>query len=543
MQIIQKVKLIWKTVTAFERKMLLFFIILIPISTAIELLHLISIVPLVNGLGGDQGNTTNFMISSENLSILAVCAIFGAVSVLSAITRYIHNMLLHKSTYGVLKQVSNAMYQARILGSFSRTYDQKSSDVFNLFSNKLLYLAAHFLGPVLAILHGVFLVVMIVTMLLVQLKVIFIILIVFVVAVYGVYISLSKKITIKNSRAISLDTARHVALVVQLSDYLKEIKLFGIEQENINKFFNVEKTLRSSQVSVQIIAHGSKFIVEAVALVGIALAIIVASAWNDPSIIAKLALLVFSTQKLLPAIQNLFSNYSLILSGKDMVAEIFQEIEVAESIPLKSTSKRPAPRGDRQITRVCCKELKFSYPNSPELQFDEIDFEIGGLNCIVGRSGSGKSSLTNLLSNLFNPNSGDIRYFAHDNPIPTDEVSFSYCSQQPVIFDATVEENLINKPANFHTISKVVDIDFVSTGHRIHSKNLSGGERQRIGIARAINVKSDVYIFDEPTAALDEHNVRKFILGIIEFSKKNLVIIVTHDDRLIVKAERLINLS
>jgi|GEM_PF-3584698 len=542
-QTIHKVKLIWKTVTAFERKLLLIYIILIPIVTAVELLHLASIVPLVNGLAGDQGLTTDFMLLSENPSILKVCIIFGSVSVFSAMTRYIHTALLYKSTYSVLKQVSHVMYQVRILGPYSRSYDRKNSDAFNLFSNKLIYLTAHFLGPILAILHGSFLVLMIVTMLLIQLKWLFVILIVFVVIVYGVYFYVSKKITIKNSLAISLDTARHLALVVRITDYLKEIKLFGIEQESINKFFNVEEKLRNSQISVQIIAHGSKFIVEAVALLGIAVAIIAASTWNEATIIAKLALLVFSTQKLLPATQNVFSAYSLILSGKDMVAEVFQEIKIMQNITVKNVSQRPTHPADRLITRVWCRGLKFSYPNSPELKFDEIDFEIGGLNCIIGRSGSGKSSFTNLLSNLFKPNSGDIRYFSYGNSIPTDEVSFSYCSQQPVIFDATVEENLISEPANFHSISKVVDIDFVSKGHRIHPKNLSGGERQRIGIARAINVKSDVYIFDEPTAALDDHNVRKFVLGIIEFSKKNLVIIVTHDDRLIVKAERLFHLS
>lgn len=543
MQIIFKMQLIWKTVTSFERKKLLLFIILIPISTSIELIHLISIVPLVNILASDQGAAISFTTTFENLSILEICAIFCIVSVLSAMTRYLHSALLYKSTYGVLKQISYAMYQARILGPYSRTYDQKSSDVFNLFSNKLIYLTAHFLGPILSILQGSIMVLVIITMLLVQLKAMFLILISFVTVVYGIYIYLSKKITIRNSRTISFQTARHLALVVHVSDYLKEIKLFGIEQQNLHKFFSVEETLRNSQTSVQVIAHGSKFVVEAVALSAIALAIIFATGWGDTSIIAKLALLVFSTQKLLPSIQNIFSNYSLILSGQDMVAEVFQELEVTQSILVKNASQRPTYSPNRQVTRVLCKKLKFSYPKSPELQFDGIDFKIGGLNCIIGRSGSGKSSFTNLLTDLFKPNSGDICYFSHDNPVPTDEVSFSYCSQQPVIFDATVEENLIGKPADFRSISQIVDIDFVSKGHPIHSKNLSGGERQRIGIARAINVNSDVYIFDEPTAALDDANVQKFISGIIEFSKENLVIIVTHDDRLIAKADRLLNLN
>jgi len=226
-----------------------------------------------------------------------------------------------------------------------------------------------------------------------------------------------------------------------------------------------------------------------------------------------------------------------------MVTEVFQDIEVSQCIPVSNISKRPTHSRHRQITRLFCKQLTFAYPKSPELKFSEIDFKIGGLNCIVGRSGSGKSSFTNLLTDLFEPNSGEICYFSGDKPVPKNEISFSYCSQQPVIFDATVEENLISVPADFQNILKIIDISFVSKGYQIHSKNLSGGERQRIGIARALNVKSDIYIFDEPTAALDDHNVQKFIKGITNFSKENLVIIVTHDDRLILKADRLLSLN
>ena len=226
-----------------------------------------------------------------------------------------------------------------------------------------------------------------------------------------------------------------------------------------------------------------------------------------------------------------------------MVSEIFEEMELGQSVAIIDGSVRLPYIPNRSITRLTSEQVKFSYVNAQELQYKNIDFKISELNCIVGRSGSGKSSLTNLLTDLFQPNSGTIKYYANDLEVPTREITFSYCSQQPVIFDGSVEDNLIERPIDYQTIFEVVNLDFLSDLKIINPKKLSGGERQRIGIARALNVKSDIYIFDEPTASLDDANVQKFITGIVNFSKNNLVIIVTHDARLISQSQNILNLK
>ena len=89
----------------------------------------------------------------------------------------------------------------------------------------------------------------------------------------------------------------------------------------------------------------------------------------------------------------------------------------------------------------------------------------------------------------------------------------------------------------------MVDLDFLKNIDVIDPKKLSGGERQRLGIARALNVKSDIYIFDEPSASLDEINVKKFVTGIVNFSKTNIVVVVSHDEKLISESQNILRLQ
>ena len=92
-------------------------------------------------------------------------------------------------------------------------------------------------------------------------------------------------------------------------------------------------------------------------------------------------------------------------------------------------------------------------------------------------------------------------------------------------------------------LSEAVDLNFLNNKSEIYTANLSGGERQRIGIARALNSPSSIYIFDEPTASLDQVNADKLITKLKSFSRSHLVIVVTHDPRMISEGDNILNLN
>ena len=161
---------------------------------------------------------------------------------------------------------------------------------------------------------------------------------------------------------------------------------------------------------------------------------------------------------------------------------------------------------------------------------------------IEGKSGTGKTTLTDLITGLLTKNAGKLVYSKNGQVIKLEQITFSYCSQTPIIFDddlIKLREN-INKKKE---LNDAVDLNFLKGKTEIYTGNLSGGERQRIGIARALTSPSSIYIFDEPTASLDEVNAAKLITKLKSFSRSHLVVVVTHDPRMISEGDNILNLN
>lgn len=183
-------------------------------------------------------------------------------------------------------------------------------------------------------------------------------------------------------------------------------------------------------------------------------------------------------------------------------------------------------------------------------------FEGIGKYGLFGVSGSGKSTILKLLMGLYPVTNGDIRIYSED-----DKMSFfpnqisnrvSYVSQRLelinasvfdnlTLFDSTItEEDVVGLCKFLHLHKKIMSLDSGYASIIDENINLSEGEKQRICIARAVLKKSFIYIFDEPTAFLDEE-IQAQVKSIIgELSGKKMVIVVSHDVSLFDKCKKII---
>ncbi len=192
------------------------------------------------------------------------------------------------------------------------------------------------------------------------------------------------------------------------------------------------------------------------------------------------------------------------------------------------------------------KNITKSYNESKRknIALDDISFKLPekGFISIIGKSGSGKTTILNILSGIIKPTSGTYLIDNTDSSSLTNEdwdnirsEYFSYVFQDNNLINSlTVYENLsillLNHP-NYDEkdIDKCLEkLDILSLRNEKVS-NLSGGEKERVALARALFKKSKVILADEVTASLDEENSINVFKTLKEVSKEVLVIVVTHD--------------
>ena len=211
--------------------------------------------------------------------------------------------------------------------------------------------------------------------------------------------------------------------------------------------------------------------------------------------------------------------------------------------------------------KIETKNLTFKYPRSKNeiLKNLNLKFEVNKVTGIKGKTGSGKTTLINILSGLVQPTSGEIlideKNFTKLN-LSTYQNLIGYVSQDIFLLDNTVKENIILSDENFlnqhfEKIIKVCELDkfFKNQSSKfdinIGDKNIkiSGGQAQRIGIARALYKNPSILILDEATNALDI-NTSSIILKNIKNKFKNLtVILISHDETVLKYCDKIYDLD
>ncbi len=190
-----------------------------------------------------------------------------------------------------------------------------------------------------------------------------------------------------------------------------------------------------------------------------------------------------------------------------------------------------------------------------------MKLKIGEKLAVVGMNGSGKTTMIKLLCRLYDPDNGEILLNGVDiRKFKTDEYRqlFSVVFQDYTLFPFQLAQNVATDTEyNTELVKKcLMDSGF---GERINNGGMgmetylykdfddngieiSGGEAQKIAIARAMYKNSPFVLLDEPTAALDHENAFSVMRVLKEYSKKHLVLVITHDISILKDADQIIEM-
>lgn len=236
--------------------------------------------------------------------------------------------------------------------------------------------------------------------------------------------------------------------------------------------------------------------------------------------------------------------------------------EVLETQPSIHDPQQPAAFDDSKKGVVEFRHVSFRYPDGEENILTDIDFTAlpGQTTAIIGSTGSGKSTLVNLIPRFFDVTEGEILVDGRDiRSVSQRELRdrIGYVPQKGVLFSGTIETNLKygDKDISDADMERAADIaqatGFISEkedGYQSEisqgGTNVSGGQRQRLSIARAIAGNPEIYIFDDSFSALDYQTDRALRAALKEKTGGSTVIIVaqristiSHADQIIVLDE------
>ena len=376
-----------------------------------------------------------------------------------------------------------------------------------------------------------------------------------------IFIIIRKSLEI-NGKKRKQSLAGKYKIVNEVFDAIQEVKIFNEEKKYVEEFRVQAKDYAKAQLFSQVFGQVPRFAMEAVAFIGIVIiAMLLTHERNNGDVIAILSMYAIAGYRLLPSIQQIYQSATQLkysLPALEAVSEKFgtDNDRSKYDIPDLSINEMIFPKNN-----ISFRNVSFVYPETNKIVLNQIDIEFRAneYTAIVGTTGSGKSTILNLLLGLISPTTGEIyiddvqlNYHSYKNW----NRCVGYVPQVIHLFDMSIAENIAfgEKQIDFTRIGKVlcmVDLYKYVTNLEsgVHTKvgekgiKLSGGQRQRIGIARALYRNPKVLILDEATNALDNQTESFVINSLNEFSKDMTVIVVTHRNNTIQKFKNIYKLD
>ena len=280
---------------------------------------------------------------------------------------------------------------------------------------------------------------------------------------------------------------------------------------------------------------------------------------NFLSIVPELALYTLISLRFIPAFNSMSSNFTYLKIGEASIRIIFNDLKKLNE---KSNTKRNLFESSKKKlsqlkSYIYLENLSYKYPNKNLISLKDINGEIDkGENVVItGTTGSGKTTLVNLMLGFLKPQSGNI-YFTGKSIFEFSNrwiEQVSYVSQSCYLMDRSIMDNITFNFSNEKIDRKKLEKSLLlsnldefikSLPDRESTKvgndgvKLSGGERQRIALARAIYKNSNIIFMDEFSSALDARTEEYIFKNLIEEFKDKTIITISHRENIIKKCDK-----
>ncbi|MEG9487612.1 lipid A ABC transporter ATP-binding protein/permease MsbA [Mannheimia indoligenes] len=374
--------------------------------------------------------------------------------------------------------------------------------------------------------------------------------------IIGVLIGFVSKYFRKLSRNIQNSMGELTITTEQMLKGHKEVLSFGGHKVEKDRFERVSNDMRRKGMKVVSADGISDGVVQLIASFALSAVLYVATfpeVMSENLTAGSFTVVFSSMMAMLRPLKSLTNVNSQFQRGMAACQTLF------EFLDLKTEKDNGSVRVEKAEGNVEFKDVSFTYVGKDEKALNNISFEIpkGKTVALVGRSGSGKSTIANLLTRFYDIDDGEILLDGiniQDYTLKNLREQCSVVSQQVHLFNDTIANNIAYAATDKYSREEIIAaakaahaMEFIEkldngldTIIGENGASLSGGQRQRLAIARALLRNSPVLVLDEATSALDTESERAIQSALEVLQKDRTVLVIAHRLSTIEKADEIL---
>ena len=528
-----------------------FLFILILISSFLELMGITLIFPFINIVinpnvitsGGKISYIYNMLnISSPTNFLIFLAFVLIAVYIFKNVYMFVVYYFQYKILYNAQKDISYQLMKFYLKQPYSYHLGINSSVMIRVVTTDTVN-CSNFVTNLFFLLTEFTVSVLVVCLLFFINKVITIILgLLFAIIFLGIFKNLKPKLKIY-SQHNQIYHSGMIKWVQQAIGAIKDIKILQKEDFFTEQYYKSATNLVSAQKNFNLLQQFPRLFIETIIVVVI-LSVIIALLYKDigaSAIISQMAVFAMAAFRLMPSMNRMQIALNTMMFFMPALNSVYNDLKNTRG---KDFNEYDEGKNVEFKQNICIDNISFKYPNTKKYIFKNVSFKInkGSSVGFIGPTGSGKTTIIDVILGLLNPDEGTIT-IDNVNIHKNKKSWFSkigYVPQLIYLTNDTIKNNILfydDRNEDEEQLKKVIEQaqlkDFINSlpkgldtvvGER--GVRLSGGQRQRIGIARALYNKPEILVLDEATSALD-NNTEKYVMEAIEnlYGKITMLII------------------
>lgn len=523
------------------------------VAAVAEMATLGALVPVLSLIATPDQVNCRIPVLPCDIDLKAALLLFAAAVLLSGALRVFLTWFSTKLTFAIGADLGLKIYRITLHEPYSEHVKSNSSEIISDIL-KVDSVVASVLYPAINVLVAIVLTTAILaTLFRIDFTTTALTFLIF-TALYVVIYLFTHKQRVRNSGVIADFDSRRIKAVQEGLGGIRDVLLDGTQRVYYEKFDFLNRAQRTAQAQNSFIGSYPRYVVETVGLLFVA-----GAGWyftqkggNVALGLPVLGALALGAQKLLPQVQIIYLGCSQVRGNLGIVEDVVQRLDRADhsSPRLSQSFGAPASLATESGSEAPVLQLaaaSFSYVDgTPVVREVSLRIQRGSRVGFVGRTGSGKSTLIDLMMGLLFPTDGVLLF--NGDPVTPDNVRklqdrIAHVPQAIFLTDTSIVENIaFGVPADRIDLGRVKSAasraqlaEFIASLPRGYETEvgergvrLSGGQRQRIGIARAFYKNAEILILDEATSALDDATEGRIMEAIYEIDANMTVLMIAH---------------